>query len=76
MAKPDQTPAAPAAPAPPQEKLLTLRAIVPFVDGNLREAFEKYGYSVEWKMNEVRSIPLWLAKRCIQSGAELDRDVE
>jgi len=60
-------------PAPPKEKLLSLRANVFFCDGNLREFFQKYNYPVEWPMNEVRQIPKWLAERCIQSGAELDR---
>lgn len=67
--------AQPDTPVPPlpTEKLLKFRAISPFSDGNLREGMEKYGYSVEWRMNEVRSLPAWLIKRCVQSGAELDR---
>jgi hypothetical protein len=55
------------------EKLLTLRALVPFSDGNLREFFEQYGYTVDWQANEVRKIPAWLMLRCTQSGAELER---
>lgn len=62
-----------APPAPPKEKLLALRALLPFTDGNLAEHFAKYGYGVDWKMNEVRHIPLWLAKRAEQSGAEFER---
>jgi hypothetical protein len=60
-------------PLPPKEKLLTFRAVTFFSDGNLREGMEKYGYACEWKMNEARSLPAWLIKRCIQSGAELER---
>jgi hypothetical protein len=75
MAEKKPAPLAPetATPPPPKEKLLTFRAVAFFSDGNLREAMEKYGYVCEWKMNEVRSLPAWLIKRCIQSGAELDR---
>lgn len=58
---------------PPKEKLLKFRATAPFSDGNLREAMEKYGYPVEWKTDEVRSLPKWVIQRCIQSGAELER---
>ncbi len=66
------TPASPP-PAPRGEKLLKFRAIVSFSDGNLREFMENYGYECEWRMNEVRALPAWLIRRCIQSGAELDR---
>lgn len=57
----------------PKEKLLKFRATSPFSDGNLREGMEKYGYPVEWRTDEVRELPAWLIRRCIQSGAELDR---
>jgi hypothetical protein len=60
-------------PPPPKEKLLTFRAVTFFSDGNLRESMEKYGYACEWRTNEVRNLPAWLIKRCIQSGAELER---
>ena len=62
------------APAKPKEKLLALTVITRFVDGNLREFFQNYGYNgEEWPANEVRHIPEWLAKRCEQSGAQLER---
>ena len=56
-----------------KEKLLEFTVTVYFVDGNLREFFERYGYDVDWRPNEVRKIPAWLAQRCIQSGAQLER---
>lgn len=58
---------------PPKEKLLKFRAVSFFSDGNLREGMEKYGYTVEWRANEVRALPAWLIRRCVQSGAELER---
>jgi hypothetical protein len=71
---PEKTaPQPPASPPLPKEKLLAFRAITSFSDGNLREFMEQYGYSCEWQMNEVRKLPGWLIKRCMQSGAELDR---
>jgi hypothetical protein len=53
------------------EKLLAFTVSTRFVDGNLGEFFSKYGYTAEWNVNEVRNIPVWLALRCKQSGAEL-----
>jgi hypothetical protein len=74
MPKESKTPTPPAAPASaPKEKLLALTVTSSFSDGNLREFFEKYGYTVEWKVGEVRNIPLWLAQRCEQSGAEFEK---
>jgi hypothetical protein len=57
----------------PTEKLLALTVRSFFSDGNLGEFFSRYGYSPEWRTTEVRNIPLWLARRCEQSGAELER---
>lgn len=70
MPKKDEEAATPKA---PKERLLALTVTTPFVDGNLAGFFAQYGYSVEWSANEVRNIPAWLAKRCEQSGAQLER---
>ena len=72
---PEPAPESPPEPkAPPKEKLLVVTVTTEFVDGNLREFFENYGYNGEkWPANEVRKIPLWLARRCEQSGATLER---
>lgn len=58
----------------PKEKLLAFTVSARFVDGNLSDFFRQYGYNgEEWVKDEVRNIPAWLAQRCIQSGAELER---
>lgn len=57
----------------PKEKLLALSVTTHFADGNLGDFFRKYGYEVEWPVGEVRNIPRWLAQRCEQSGATLER---
>jgi len=51
---------------------VSVKATVFFVDGTLREAFQKLGYNVEWPKNEVREIPTWLLNRCKQSGGEFE----
>ncbi len=43
-----------------------------FSDGNLAGFFKQYGYECEWPRDQVRRIPLWLAKRAEQSGAEIE----
>jgi len=57
-----------------KEKLLAFTVATRFVDGNLSEFMKQYGYNgEEWVKDEKRYIPAWLAQRCIQSGAELER---
>jgi len=65
---------APQAPEPKKEKLVTVVALEPFIDGNLREPFEKYGYETGWRSGEKRTIPLWLIKRVLNSGGKLLAD--
>lgn len=55
------------------EKLLKFTVSTWFADGNLGDFFRQYGYGAEWPADEVRHIPAWLAQRCAQSGAELER---
>lgn len=57
----------------PKEKLLAFTVTTHFVDGNLNDFFSSYGYATEWQKDEVRHIPAWLAQRCLQSGADLER---
>lgn len=75
MAKKNEpTPTPSPAPPDPAEKFVEVLTVEHFVDGNLADFFRKYGYNGEaWPANEVRKIPEWLAKRCIQSGAMLER---
>jgi len=55
-------------PAKKKERMVRVFAEESFVDGNLRQFFEQYGYDVFWPMNEVREIPEWLYIRCVNSG--------
>jgi hypothetical protein len=61
----------PKVPEAPKEKLLEFNAVEQFIDGNLMDAFKKYGYDVNWPQNEKRFIPQWLGQRCLNSGARL-----
>lgn len=54
------------------EALLSVKARGRFIDGGLTEDFKKYGYSVNWKDGEVRNIPAWLYKKCLNSGGRFD----
>jgi len=49
-----------------------VRASETFTDGNLFQFFGELGYTGEWPKNEVREIPPWLYKRCLQSGGEFE----
>lgn len=55
-----------------KEKLVRVKATEVFSDGTLLEAFGKLGYDVNWFRDEVRDIPVWLYKRCVQSGGEFE----
>lgn len=55
-----------------KEPTLTVRSRGRFIDGGLAEDFKKYGYSVNWKDGEVRNIPVWLYKKCLNSGGRFD----
>lgn len=58
--------------APALEALLSVKSRGRFIDGNLANDFKKYGYSVNWKDGEVRNIPAWLYKKCLDSGGRFD----
>jgi hypothetical protein len=57
---------------PVAEALLSVKSRGRFIDGGLAEDFKKYGYSVNWKDGEVRNIPAWLYKKCLNSGGRFD----
>jgi hypothetical protein len=53
-------------------RLLSVRSRGRFVDGGLAKDFQLYGYPVEWKDKEVRNIPAWLYRKCLDSGGRFD----
>lgn len=58
--------------APVLEALLSVKSRGRFIDGGLANDFKQYGYSVNWKEGEVRKIPAWLYKKCLDSGGRFD----
>jgi hypothetical protein len=73
----EPTPEPEPAPAPkPKEKLLSVAPMQWFSDGNLQDFMAAYGYPCEWPAGQVRHLPAWLIRRCINSGAEFERATE
>lgn len=58
--------------AQPIEAKLAIRALSTFKDGNLASHFAMLGYGVEWKSMEVRHIPEWLYRLCVNSGGRFE----
>lgn len=58
--------------AQPIEPKLAIRALSSFKDGNLAGHFAVLGYGVEWKSMEVRHIPEWLYRLCVNSGGRFE----
>lgn len=58
--------------AQPSEAKLAIRALSSFKDGNLAGHFAVYGYGVAWKNMEVRHIPEWLYRLCLNSGGKFE----
>ena len=67
-----ETDVVPSEVAAPVEPKLAIRALASFKDGNLALHFAKLGYGVEWKSMEVRHIPEWLYRLCINSGGRFE----
>lgn len=57
---------------PVAEALLSVKSRGRFIDGGLANDFKQYGYAVNWKDGEVRKIPAWLYKKCLDSGGRFD----
>lgn len=52
--------------------VLAFRALGTFKDGNLSGHFAELGYGVEWKSGEIRHIPDWLYRLCVNSGGRFE----